>query len=71
MEIMGYTKAQKKKLRQLVGIANERELDQEMDKLSAGSGIMLKTRKVVTFKCYVKLRDKINEAYSTTADVRL
>jgi len=30
---MRYTKAQKKKLRELVGIANERELDQEMEKL--------------------------------------
>lgn len=28
-----YTKAQKKKLRELSGIANERELDQEMEKL--------------------------------------
>jgi len=28
-----YTKAQKKKLRELAGIANERELDQEMEKL--------------------------------------
>jgi len=33
MEDMRYTKAQKKKLRQLAGIANERELDQEMEKL--------------------------------------
>jgi hypothetical protein len=30
----GYTKAQKKKLHELAGIANERELDQEMEKLS-------------------------------------
>jgi len=29
----GYTKAQKKKLRELAGIANERELDQEMEML--------------------------------------
>lgn len=29
----GYTKSQKKKLRELAGIANERELDQEMEKL--------------------------------------
>ena len=29
----GYTKTQKKKLRELAGIANERELDQEMEKL--------------------------------------
>jgi hypothetical protein len=28
-----YTKAQKKKLRSLAGIANERELDQELEKL--------------------------------------
>jgi len=28
-----YTKAQKKKLRELAGIANERELDREMEKL--------------------------------------
>lgn len=28
-----FTKAQKKKLRELAGIANERELDQEMEKL--------------------------------------
>jgi hypothetical protein len=28
-----YTKAQKKKLRELAGIANERELDQELEKL--------------------------------------
>jgi hypothetical protein len=33
MEIMRYTKAQKKKLRQLAGIANKRELDQELEKL--------------------------------------
>jgi hypothetical protein len=33
MKIKRYTKAQKKKLRQLAGIANERELDQEMEKL--------------------------------------
>ncbi len=33
MEIMRYTKAQKKKLRQLASIANEHELDQEMEKL--------------------------------------
>jgi hypothetical protein len=33
MEDMRYTKAQKKKLRELAGIANERELDQEMEKL--------------------------------------
>ncbi len=33
MEDMRYTKAQKKKLRQLAAIANERELDQEMEKL--------------------------------------
>lgn len=29
----GYTKSQKKKLRELAGIANEQELDQEMEKL--------------------------------------
>ena len=29
----GYTKSQKKKLRELAGIANERDLDQEMEKL--------------------------------------
>ena len=33
MKIMRYTKAQKKRLRELSGIANERELDQEMEKL--------------------------------------
>ena len=33
MENMKFTKSQKKKLRELAGIANERELDREMEKL--------------------------------------
>lgn len=41
-----YTKAQKKKLRELAGIANERELYHEMEKLSL---------KVFTFTCSGKL----------------
>mgnify|MGYP001814071322 CR=1 FL=1 len=33
MENMKFTKSQKKKLRELAGIANKRELDREMEKL--------------------------------------